>query len=180
MTTFVLMLPLDASASAFEGFISELDASFHQHELLAGDPDVDGFENTVLAVQVLIAIGRHKARFPAAGLGPPENIHRHNSPPPESKPIDGEYTGHTNPGPSASTPSSVGKAQTNSCADKRRSASAAMPSTSVPAAPMKPTAAGQRRCPVSNLRGNQRSAGAHPPLLAIRLARRSASPGAAR
>jgi hypothetical protein len=99
-TTFILMLPLDASASAFEGFISVLDASFHQHELLAGEPGVGGFENTVLAVQVLIAIGRQKARFPAAGLGLTSKYSQARFTGPNgSKPIDGEYTGHTNADP---------------------------------------------------------------------------------
>jgi hypothetical protein len=50
MTTFIFTLTPDASSSAFERVIAELDAAFPQHEFLAGDPDVGDFENTILAM----------------------------------------------------------------------------------------------------------------------------------
>ncbi|MDR6659748.1 hypothetical protein J2W51_002318 [Tardiphaga robiniae] len=50
MTTFIFTLTPDASSAAFERVIAELEAAFPQHEFLAGDPDVGGFENTILAL----------------------------------------------------------------------------------------------------------------------------------
>ncbi|QND70018.1 hypothetical protein [Tardiphaga robiniae] len=47
MTTFIFTLTPDASSAAVERVIAELDAAFPQHEFLAGDPDVGGFENTI-------------------------------------------------------------------------------------------------------------------------------------
>jgi hypothetical protein len=50
MTTFIFTLTPDATSAAFERVIAELEAAFPQHEFLAGDPDVGGFENTILAL----------------------------------------------------------------------------------------------------------------------------------
>ncbi|WP_441277759.1 hypothetical protein AB7783_12155 [Tardiphaga sp. 172_B4_N1_3] len=50
MTTFIFTLTPDASSAAVERVIAELDAAFPEHEFLAGDPDVGGFENTMLAL----------------------------------------------------------------------------------------------------------------------------------
>jgi hypothetical protein len=50
MTMFIFTLTPDASSAAVERVIAELDAAFPQHEFLAGDPDVGGFENTILAL----------------------------------------------------------------------------------------------------------------------------------
>ncbi|SNS35382.1 hypothetical protein SAMN05216374_0946 [Tardiphaga sp. OK246] len=50
MGTFIFTLTPDASASAVERVIAELDAAFPQHEFLAGDADIGGFDNSILAV----------------------------------------------------------------------------------------------------------------------------------
>lgn len=50
MTTFIFMLTKGASSAAVERALEELAAAFPQHEFMAGDADIGGYENSILAM----------------------------------------------------------------------------------------------------------------------------------
>jgi hypothetical protein len=50
VTTFIFMLTKDASAAKVERVVTELAAAFPDHEFLAGDADIGGYENSILAM----------------------------------------------------------------------------------------------------------------------------------
>jgi hypothetical protein len=50
MTTFIFMLTKDAGAFTVERVLHALSSEFPQHEFLAGDADVGGYENSILAM----------------------------------------------------------------------------------------------------------------------------------
>ena len=50
MTTFIFMLTRDPRESVVDKVLTELKAAFPQHDFLAGDPDMNGYENSILAI----------------------------------------------------------------------------------------------------------------------------------
>jgi hypothetical protein len=50
MTTFIFMLSKSDGAAAVERVLTELAAAFPEHEFLAGDADIVGYENSILAM----------------------------------------------------------------------------------------------------------------------------------
>ena len=50
MTIFIFMLTRDPRESVVDKVLTELKAAFPQHDFLAGDPDMNGYENSILAI----------------------------------------------------------------------------------------------------------------------------------
>jgi hypothetical protein len=50
MTTFIFMLTKEAGDAAVERVITELGAAFPQHEFIAGEASIGGYENSILAM----------------------------------------------------------------------------------------------------------------------------------